>query len=178
MYIPARFNREAFSKRDLAWALRLHQAVSFRPVRHLLITVSMLGDGIVWLLLAIWVGWRGGERGIYCLLSMLLLGGMNLLLYWLLKRRTSRPRPYMECPDIHLCTPALDRYSFPSGHMLHATAFSLLVPHFFPEMAGPLWTFTGLVALSRVVLGLHYPSDVLAAAGIGLATGGMVLNIL
>jgi undecaprenyl-diphosphatase len=74
-------------------------------------------------------------------------------------------------------TRALDRYSFPSGHTLHAVSFTILAVHSFPELAWLLVPFAALIAASRVVLGLHYPSDVAAGALIGaaLATLSMVL---
>jgi undecaprenyl-diphosphatase len=61
----------------------------------------------------------------------------------------------------------LDRFSFPSGHTLHAVNFTLVCSAYLPELAAPLAWFTAMVALSRPVLGLHYPSDVLAGAAIG-----------
>src|SRR5690606_16957595 len=61
----------------------------------------------------------------------------------------------------------LDEFSFPSGHTLHAVAFSTVAVAHYPVLAWALVPFTGAVALSRVVLGLHYPSDVLAATAIG-----------
>jgi undecaprenyl-diphosphatase len=71
----------------------------------------------------------------------------------------------------------LDRYSFPSGHTLHAVSFSLIALHYFPGLAWLLLPFTLLVALSRLVLGLHYPTDVLIATllGGGLATTSLLL---
>ncbi|HET7766673.1 MAG TPA: phosphatase PAP2 family protein, partial [Burkholderiales bacterium] len=56
---------------------------------------------------------------------------------------------------------------FPSGHTLHAVAFSMVAISFYPALAWLLVPFTLLVASSRVVLGLHYPSDVLAGAALG-----------
>lgn len=177
MYNPARFSREAWLERDLAVARCLHRVSIYRPLVRLLILASVLGDGMIWLALGIALALRGGETGRYCLLAMLLLGSINLLLYRVLKRRTSRPRPFMQYPDIRACTRALDHFSFPSGHTLHAVSFSMLVEHFFPTLTPLLWSFTSLVALSRVVLGLHYPSDVLAAAAMGLLTAEAVLNL-
>jgi len=61
----------------------------------------------------------------------------------------------------------LDAFSFPSGHTLHAAAFSIIAISYYPALAWLLIPFSVLVALSRVVLGLHYPSDVLAGAALG-----------
>ena len=57
--------------------------------------------------------------------------------------------------------------AFPSGHTLHAVAFTLVALAHYPVLAWLLMPFTASVAVSRVVLGLHYPSDVLAATAIG-----------
>lgn len=71
--------------------------------------------------------------------------------------------------------PPLDRYSFPSGHTLHAVCFTGIACAYQPLFAWVLVPFALLVALSRLVLGLHYPSDVLAGALIG---GGLALSSL
>ena len=71
----------------------------------------------------------------------------------------------------------LDRYSFPSGHPLHAVSFSILLVSYYPGLAWLVIPFVVLVALSRLVLGLHYISDVLAGGLIGalLATASLHL---
>lgn len=71
--------------------------------------------------------------------------------------------------------PALDEFSFPSGHTLQAVSFSVVALAWYPALAPLLLPFTALVATSRVVLGLHYPSDVLAAIAIGGGLGGCSL---
>jgi undecaprenyl-diphosphatase len=62
-----------------------------------------------------------------------------------------------------------DEFSFPSGHTLHAVAFAGIAVWYFPALALLLLPFVVLTALSRIALGLHYPSDVVAGAGIGAA---------
>ena len=69
----------------------------------------------------------------------------------------------------------LDEFSFPSGHTLHAVAFTLVALTYYPLLAWLLIPFSASVAASRVVLGLHYPSDVLAATVIGSTLAGTSL---
>jgi undecaprenyl-diphosphatase len=89
------------------------------------------------------------------------------LIYKWLKSKTSRPRPFAVENAVRAGADPLDPFSFPSGHTLHAVGFSIVAIAFYPMLAWLLVPFTLLVAASRVVLGLHYPSDVLAGAGLG-----------
>jgi undecaprenyl-diphosphatase len=68
-------------------------------------------------------------------------------------------------------------YSFPSGHTLHAVAFTLVALAYWPWLAPLLVPFTLLTAASRVALGLHYPSDVLAGASLGAGIAAASLAI-
>jgi undecaprenyl-diphosphatase len=108
---------------------------------------------------------------------MAIVGVVGVALYKYLKSRLVRERPYISLAGITAGTRALDRYSFPSGHTLHAVSFTTLAVTSFPELAWLLVPLAGLIAASRVVLGLHYPTDVAAGAIIGaaLAVLSMVL---
>ena len=109
--------------------------------------------------------------------NLALVGGIAALLYRRLKHWTKRPRPCAADPRIHAWIAPLDEYSFPSGHTLHAVSFGLVACAWYPWASWFFVPFTAAIALSRVVLGMHYPSDVLAAATIGgvLATGSIAL---
>jgi undecaprenyl-diphosphatase len=111
------------------------------------------------------------ERGLGVAIQMLATGGVGLATYKLLKKKLVRERPFIGLIGIECVMPPLDRYSFPSGHTLHAVLFTILAVSHLPALAFVLVPFAALVAMSRVVLGLHYPSDVLvgAALGAGLA---------
>jgi undecaprenyl-diphosphatase len=152
---------------DEVLCLRLNRGMHLRGLRALLRTASRLGDGVFWYaLMAALLAYHGGPA-LPAVLHMLLVGGASTLIYKWLKARTLRPRPYRVLQSIALGAVPLDQFSFPSGHTLHAVAFSILASANFPDTAWVVWPFTALVALSRPVLGLHYPSDVLAGAAIG-----------
>lgn len=141
-------------------------------------TISRLGDGVFWYSLMAALAVLGGERGMLAAAHMALTGLSALLLYRLLKRWTRRPRPYRVCPGVIAHVPPLDEFSFPSGHTLQAVSFSMVAIGWFPSLAPLLVSFTALIAASRVILGLHYPSDVLAAIFIGSGLGAASLYLM
>ena len=139
--------------------------------------MSRLGDGLLWYGLAAVLALAGGAAGRTAALQMLVVGGVGLALYKSLKHRLIRERPYITHEAIHVGTQALDRYSFPSGHTLHAVSFTIVAVAHFPVLAILLVPFAVLVAASRVILGLHYPTDVGAGAAIGAALAALVLRL-
>jgi undecaprenyl-diphosphatase len=100
-------------------------------------------------------------------LHMIIAGFTGTLIYKWLKVKTLRPRPYNVYQQISLRSIPLDQFSFPSGHTLHAVIFTLVAIHYYPMLSLGLIPFTILIGLSRPILGLHYPSDVLVGALIG-----------
>ncbi|PKO47363.1 MAG: phosphatase PAP2 family protein [Betaproteobacteria bacterium HGW-Betaproteobacteria-22] len=148
----------------------------YKFIRHAFRVVSRLGDGVFWYVLMLGVLVAYGVDGIPAVLHMAVAGLVGTLIYKWLKGKTLRPRPYQVRQEIRLEGTPLDKFSFPSGHTLHAVLFSMLATHYYPQLAVILVIFSTMVAISRVVLGLHYPSDVLAGAIIGalIAMGSLL----
>lgn len=145
----------------------LNRGIRLRPLLVLFRCVSRLGDGVFWY--ALMLGLLLAERALALVpvVHMALTGFACTLIYKLLKRGTLRPRPFQVHQHIAAGTQPLDQFSFPSGHTLHAVAFTVLACMYYPMLAWVTVPFTLLVAASRIVLGLHYPSDVLAGGALG-----------
>jgi undecaprenyl-diphosphatase len=156
----------------------LNRGAAFALPRRIFQVASRLGDGIIWYVLLAVLPLLYGSLALRPVLVMALTGALGVLLYSFLKRLFVRERPFITHTAIDRAAAPLDRYSFPSGHTLHAVSFTWQVGAHFPELLWVLLPLAALIAGSRVVLGLHYPSDVLAGAGLGaaLATAGLALG--
>lgn len=152
---------------DSNLCIAVNQTSQVRLIRDLFRLVSRLGDGLFWYSLMLLILLFEGREGILPVLHMALAGLSGTLLYKWLKGKTLRPRPFEVHQDIFMTGKPLDKFSFPSGHTLHAVVFGLVAINYFPALSFIIMPFVSMVALSRVVLGLHYPSDVLAGALIG-----------
>jgi undecaprenyl-diphosphatase len=157
------------------WCLRFNRWAAQRALRRFFGGVSRLGDGAFWYALMATLAVAGGAHGRAAALHMSLTGLAAALLYRTLKRWTRRPRPFHAHREIIAHIAPLDEFSFPSGHTLHAVSFTIIALAYFPLLAPLVIPFTLAVAASRVVLGLHYPSDVLAATLIAGVLAGSSL---
>ncbi|HXN80593.1 MAG TPA: phosphatase PAP2 family protein [Steroidobacteraceae bacterium] len=146
---------------------RLNRGAAFALPRRIFQIASRLGDGIVWYGLMLALPLLYGAAAVKPAMVMALTGALGVAVYTLLKRVFVRERPFITHDTISLAAAPLDRYSFPSGHTLHAVSFTWQACAHFPELAWVLVPLAALIAGSRVILGLHYPSDVLAGAAIG-----------
>ena len=152
---------------DSNLCIAVNQTSQVRLIRDLFRLVSRLGDGLFWYSLMLLILLFEGSEGLLPVLHMALAGLSGTLLYKWLKGKTLRPRPFEVHQDIFLTGKPLDKFSFPSGHTLHAVVFGLVAINYYPALSFIIMPFVSMVALSRVVLGLHYPSDVIAGAIIG-----------
>jgi undecaprenyl-diphosphatase len=149
------------------------------PLPRLIFRIaSRLGDGVIWYVLILSLPLLYGAAALRPALVMALTGLVGVLIYKRVKQVFVRERPFITHTAIDPAAAPLDRYSFPSGHTLHAVSFAWQLSAHFPELTWVVLPLAALIAGSRVVLGLHYPSDVLAGAALGaaLAQAGLALG--
>ena len=158
---------------DAAGTRWCNRASRIAPARRFFGLVSRLGDGAFWYALMLGMPFLGASWRASVLMAV--VGAVATLAYRQLKEGTRRPRPCDVHETLTISVAPLDRFSFPSGHTLHAVAFTVLACAVVPALAPLLVPFAVLVALSRLVLGLHYPSDVLVGAGLGAGLAALGL---
>ena len=161
--------------RETDWCLRGNRLCAHRSPRAYFALASRLGDGIAWYALMAALVLFDGRAGLFAAAHLAATGAIALALYKGLKHWTKRPRPFATDARIRAWVAPLDEFSFPSGHTLHAVAFTLVAVAHYPMLGWVLAPFTASIAASRVVLGLHYPSDVLAATAIGSGLAALSL---
>lgn len=161
---------------DLACLRHLHGTARHRWMLRLMVLASRAGNGPLWGLLILLQLWPAGRPALA--LALTAMGAVHMALVSVLKSAFARARPFECCEDVRALEARLDRHSFPSGHTLHALAFSLVLCAQDLRWGWLLWPLSLAIGLSRVVLGLHYPSDVLAAALLGLMGGSLCLLVL
>ncbi|MBA2481961.1 MAG: phosphatase PAP2 family protein [Planctomycetes bacterium] len=152
---------------DAATCHRINAINRQRPFDRIFALASRLGDGAFWYGMMALMPVLYGLDGLAQSIVLALNGVLCTATYRWIKQSTSRPRPSAVYETLTLTVAPLDRFSFPSGHTLHAVSFTILICQAHPLLMWLLVPFTALVAMSRMVLGLHYPSDVLAGAAIG-----------
>ena len=149
--------------------MRLNALSRNDALRQFFRSISKLGDYPAYLIVGIPCAALLEESGLAFVLRMLATAVVGIVVYKTLKNTLVRERPYVTHAGVSCAAVPLDRYSFPSGHTMHAVLFAILFSAHVPIMIWLMAPFAALVAVSRVVLGLHYPSDVVAGAGLGAA---------
>ncbi|WP_347989553.1 phosphatase PAP2 family protein [Methylomonas sp. AM2-LC] len=138
--------------------------------------LSKTGDGLLYILLAGWLFWfQGGNDPL--LQNMLLAFAIERPVYFILKNGFKRHRPQQALPDFRSVITPSDQFSFPSGHTSAACLMATLLSFYFPYLLIALFIWAALIGFSRVILGVHFPTDTLMGAALGVCSAIYSLNI-
>lgn len=142
-----------------------------RWFRVWMILATRLGDGWVWYALGVLILLFGGRSRYVVLGSAGLAVTTGILLFRILKKVSRRKRPCELEPHCWAMILPPDQFSFPSGHSITAFSIAVCVGHFYPAVEMPLLFLAASIAVSRIVLGMHFLSDVLVGSLLGAALG-------
>ncbi len=153
---------------------RVNRWYAPRWIRSWMVFASRGGDGWLWSAVGLVILLFGGARRFEALGAGFVSVGAAQCTFFVLKRLIGRERP---CATETHCWAGLlppDRFSFPSGHTITAFAITFSLGLYYPGLLAGLIFCALSVAASRVILGLHYLSDVLVGMVIGSAIGAAV----
>ncbi len=136
--------------------------------------LALVVVGILWILLLLKSGRNGRIAALLLIPTIVFSDQLNSSF---LKYLIERARPCHVLSDIHLLVSCGSGYSFPSSHAVNNFAAATVLAYFLPRWTWAFFTFAGIVAFSRVYVGVHYPSDVLAGSMLGLVCGGLMVVI-
>lgn len=146
----------------------LDQAMTFITDLH---HVWWITQVLLPLFLFFWVS-RAGKSAVAMILGIALTAGAtDHINSQYIKKNVKRDRPPLVLESAQLRVPKHSGYSFPSNHAANNFAVAQYVGLFYPHMKTPLFLIATAVAVSRVYVGVHFPSDVVAGALVGLVIG-------
>ena len=133
----------------------------------------------VWLITIVLLLWKGGRRGRWAVLTAVLAFALtDPLVSRVLKPMIHRIRPCNALDGVHLLVHKSKGLSMPSAHAANFFALATVFSYFYRRFQWVLWSIAALVAYSRIAVGVHYPSDVLTGAVVGLLCAGFWILIL
>jgi undecaprenyl-diphosphatase len=138
-----------------------------RWVRLFALWATRAGDGWLWWALGIAILLFGGPERFLAVGCTGLTVGLGILLFRMIKKTTGRRRPHVFKPNCWVTLLPPDQFSFPSGHTITAFAVAVSMSLFYHDLTIPLLMCALSIAVSRILLGMHFLSDVLAGVAIG-----------
>ena len=163
--------RSLITKGDHNVMRRANNWVAPRWVRLYVISSTRGGDGWLWYAMGVAILFFGGETRFQALGAAGVSAALSVLLFGWLKRMTGRRRPCQIEPHCWATLLPPDQFSFPSGHTMTAFAVAIPMVLFYPTLIIGLFFCALSIAVSRVLLGMHFLSDVVAGALIGAGLG-------
>ena len=157
--------------RDHQVMRKVHRWRPPRWLRYWMIAATKLGDGWIWYSVGIAVLLFGGESRFIAFTAGALAEAATIVLFRVLKKASKRKRPCQL--EAHCWANVLppDQFSFPSGHAMSAFAIAVPLCIFYPGMGAALIALSVSIAVSRVILGMHFVSDVVVGSLLGAGIG-------
>jgi undecaprenyl-diphosphatase len=154
-------------RRDHTLMRRVNRWHAPRWIRVWMLCATRGGDGWLWYAMGLIVLLTGGHDRFLAVGDAGLAAGLGTAIFLRLKKATGRRRPCAIEPHCWATLLPPDQFSFPSGHTITAFAVAVTLSRFYPDLATGLMFCALSIAASRILLGMHFLSDVVAGAAIG-----------
>jgi undecaprenyl-diphosphatase len=163
--------RQFIEHRDHQVMRQVHRWRAPRWLRIWMIWSTRLGDGWIWYTVGIVLLLFGGDMRFIAFAASAAAEAAAVFLFRIIKNASKRKRPcHLEAHCWAKVLPP-DQFSFPSGHSMSAFAIAIPLCIFYPEFQAPLLALSLSIAVSRVILGMHFVSDVVVGSLLGAGLG-------
>src|SRR5580658_445576 len=163
--------RSLIAKGDYSVMRRANNWEAPRWVRLYVLSATRGGDGWLWYAMGLAILILGGRTRFEAVGAAGISSVLSILLFLCIKRLAGRRRPCHIQPHCWATLLPPDQFSFPSGHTMTAFAVAVPLALFYPSLAIGLLFCALSIATSRILLGMHFLSDVVAGALIGTGLG-------
>ena len=164
--------------RDHRVMRRVNRWAPPRWLRLWMVAATRCGDGWLWYGMGLAIALAGGPERIHALIAAVVAVSAGIALFIQLKHTCRRRRPCALEPHCWATLLPPDQFSFPSGHTITAFAVATSLSVFYPAMLASLLFCALSVAASRILLGMHFLTDVIAGAAIGGLLGYVAAELL
>ena len=163
--------RHFIESRDHRLMRRMNRWSAPTWFRMWMIAATRGGDGWLWYALLASLAVFGGPERFLAIGAAVTATAIGILLFLWLKRFAARRRPCHIEPHCWATLLPPDQFSFPSGHTISAFAMAVSIGSFYPGLLALLLFLAISIGVSRIALGMHFLSDVIAGAAIGSLLG-------
>ena len=169
--------KETLSAPDYGLMRRVNRWRAPRWFRWWMLLATRAGDGWLWGTIGIALMLSGDPQRFHAVEAGGCAVAAGILIFHKIKRVVGRVRPRDIEPHCWACIVTRDRFSFPSGHSTTAFAVAVALGSFYPEARPLLLVLAANVAVSRVIVGMHFLSDILVGSGMGALLGYIVFFV-
>ncbi|MDF2153243.1 phosphatase PAP2 family protein [Vibrio sp. CAU 1672] len=168
----------SIAKLDFAFSSLCLRHRFSQQVANISKSISHSGDGHLYLVLGLLAWLVDKQQGQWFMLTGLVAFAIELPVYWALKHSFKRRRP----EELSALLPAFitpsDRYSLPSGHTAAGFLMAVLISHTYPHLAVAAMVWASLIGTARILLGVHFLTDVLVGALLGSLCGVVAIEMV
>ena len=154
---------------DGGFLLFLQESVRNPILDNIMIFITSLGNGgMIWIAatIALLIPKKTRKAGVMSAVALL---GSLIINNNIVKNIVQRPRPFVTFADLQIIIPTPSEFSFPSGHTSSSFAAAAVFYRHLPKKLGiPSVILAGLIGFSRLYVGVHYPTDVIAGVLMGI----------
>jgi undecaprenyl-diphosphatase len=165
-------------KHDVAILRIINNSMSCKVLDFIMTPITYLGSTIFSVLFTL-IAIVSPNKTIHSLgIKVLFTLSVSSFISKIIKESVNRIRPFLKISGLNIKKIGIDEYSFPSGHTTAAFSMAVTTSLFYPNVAAAVIFLASCVGISRIYIGVHYPTDVLAGTFIGSATSYIIFHII